>query len=128
MFTWYVMFHVPCFKFQEYMNRTRIHKRIRAKIKGTTKRPRLCVFRSHKHMYVQIIDDSLQKTICAASDGALGKGKHTKSERAKMVGTEIAKKAKSAGVESVVFDRGGFRYYGRVKHVAQAAREGGLLF
>lgn len=110
------------------MNRIRIHKKIRAKIRGTEERPRLCVFRSSKHMYAQIINDSAQRTICAASDGAFKKGKHAKLALAKMVGMEIAKKAKEAGVVSVVFDRGGFRYYGRVKQVADGAREGGLVF
>ncbi|MBI1755359.1 50S ribosomal protein L18 [Candidatus Azambacteria bacterium] len=110
------------------MNRTRIHKRIRAKIKGTKERPRLCVSRSSKHVYAQIIDDVTQATICGVSDTSFKKGKHTKSALAKMVGTEIAKKAKEAGIASVVFDRGGFRYYGRIKEVAEGARAGGLTF
>lgn len=110
------------------MNRIRIHKRIRAKVKGTNERPRLSVFRSGKHVYAQLIDDAKQVTLAAASDLSIKKGKHTKTELAKQVGTEIAKQAKAAGVSAVVFDRGGFPYQGRVRQVAEAAREGGLKF
>lgn len=109
------------------MNRKRIHKRIRAKIKGTAHAPRLAVFRSTKYMYAQLIDDAKAVTLCAATDAA-HKGKHTKSERAKKVGEEIATKAKKAGITKVVFDRGGFPYHGRIKEVAEGAREGGLIF
>lgn len=110
------------------MERTAIHKRIRAKISGTNERPRLCVFRSNQHIYAQLIDDEKGVTLLALSDAHIKKGKHTKSELAKMVGVELAKKAKGSGVESVVFDRGGFRYHGRVKQIADGAREGGLIF
>ncbi|OGD32148.1 50S ribosomal protein L18 [Candidatus Azambacteria bacterium RIFCSPHIGHO2_02_FULL_52_12] len=110
------------------MDRVSIHKRIRAKVAGTTKRPRLSVFRSNQHIYAQLIDDEKGETLSAVSDAHIKKGKHTKSELAKMVGMEIAKKAKAAGVDKVVFDRGGFRYHGRVRHVADGAREGGLAF
>lgn len=109
------------------MNRKRIHKRIRAKIQGTAATPRLAVFRSTKHMYAQLIDDAKAVTLFAASDAA-HKGKHTKSERAKKIGEEIAKKAKEAGITKAVFDRGGFPYHGRIKAVADGAREGGLIF
>ena len=109
------------------MNRKRIHKRIRSKIHGTAVAPRLAVFRSTKYMYAQLIDDAKEVTICAATDAAY-KGKDTKSERAKKVGEEIAKKAKEAGITKAVFDRGGFPYHGRVKAVADGAREGGLIF
>lgn len=78
-------------------------------------------------MYAQLIDDAKAVTLCAATDTA-HKGKHTKSERAKKVGEEIATKAKKAGITKVVFDRGGFPYHGRIKEVAEGAREGGLIF
>lgn len=109
------------------MNRKRIHKRIRAKIQGTATAPRLAVFRSTKYMYAQLIDDAKEVTLCSASDVA-HKGKHTKAERAKKVGEEIAKKAKEAGITKAVFDRGGFPYHGRIKEVAEGARAGGLIF
>jgi len=109
-------------------SRKRIHKRIRATVKGTKERPRLSVFRSHKHVYAQIIDDLKQETVCGLSDRSLKKGKHTKSDLAKMVGVEIAKKAKILGIKMVVFDRGGFRYHGRIRQVAEGAREEGLKF
>ncbi len=110
------------------MDRITIHKRIRARVTGMAQRPRLCVFRSNQHIYAQLIDDEKGSTLCAVSDAHIKKGKHTKSELAKMVGMEIAKKAKESGIDKVVFDRGGFRYHGRVRHVADGAREGGLAF
>ncbi|MEK7487922.1 MAG: 50S ribosomal protein L18 [Patescibacteria group bacterium] len=109
------------------MNRKRIHKRIRATIQGTAATPRLAVFRSSKYIYAQLIDDAKAVTLCAASDVG-HKGKHTKSEHAKKIGEEIAKKAKETGITKVVFDRGGFPYHGRIKAVADGAREGGLIF
>jgi len=109
------------------MNRERIHKKIRAKVKGVAAMPRLAVFRSSKYIYAQIIDDEKAATICAASDAAQVKAKKTKAERAREVGIEIAKQAKKAGIEKVVFDRGGFQYHGRIKEVAEGAREGGLV-
>lgn len=90
--------------------------------------PRLSVFRSSKHIYAQIIDDEKAATICAVSDAKEGKTKNTKVQRAHDVGVAIAKEAKKAGIEKVVFDRGGFRYHGRIKEVAEGAREGGLVF
>ncbi len=105
--------------------------RIRKKVSGTAERPRLAVFRSNTHIYAQVIDDTAGRTLVAASDleGALSDvAEATKSERAKRVGTLVAQRAKAAGVESVVFDRGGFAYHGRVAAAADAAREAGLEF
>ncbi len=104
----------------------RRHVKIRTKISGTSERPRLSVFKSNKFMYAQLIDDEAGKTIASASSIVAKKG--TKSDQAKEVGAHIATKAKAAKVSKVVFDRGGFAYKGRVKHVADAAREGGLIF
>ncbi len=112
--------------------RIRRHQRVRKKVAGTTARPRLNVFRSLNQIYAQIIDDDKGHTLASVSslDGAFGsklKGK-SKTEQARMVGEEIAKRAKKAGVKSVVFDRGGYRYHGRIRALAEAAREGGLEF
>lgn len=104
------------------------HKRIRAKVSGTALRPRLCVFRSGKHIYAQLVDDGKGKVLFSASDSALGKAKQTKVEKAREVGKLIAEKAKKAKMEKVVFDRGGYGYHGRIKAVAEGAREGGLKF
>lgn len=106
--------------------RTARHKRIRARVKGTADKPRLAVFKSNQGLYVQLIDDTAGKTL-AASDSRKAEGKK-QSERAVSVGKEIAEKAKKAGVETVVFDRGGFRYQGAIAALADAAREGGLKF
>ncbi|MGI8963491.1 MAG: 50S ribosomal protein L18 [Thermomicrobiales bacterium] len=114
-------------------NRERRHRRVRAKISGTTQRPRLNIFRSSAHMYAQLIDDTQSHTIVAASDledavrERAGDGAN-KSARAKAVGEVIAERARAAGVDAVLFDRGGFLYHGRVKAVADGAREGGLKF
>ncbi len=105
--------------------RTRRHVRVRAKVKGTAERPRLVVFRSLKHMSVQIVDDVMKKTIMTVTDAGLT-GK--KTEKSVEVGKRIAEKAKAAGITKVVFDRGGYQYHGRVKAVAEGAREGGLEF
>jgi len=105
----------------------RRHARIRAKISGTKDRPRLSVFRSNKYIYAQLIDDETGKTLVAASDIGIKETK-TKVERAKEVGNLIAKAAKVKKIETVVFDRGGFVYAGRVKSLADAARETGLVF
>jgi len=113
--------------------RERRHRRVRAKISGTTQRPRLNVFRSSAHIYAQVIDDTRSHTIVAASDleeavrERAGAGA-SKSARAKVVGEVIAERAKEAGLDAVLFDRGGFLYHGRVKAVADGAREGGLKF
>lgn len=105
--------------------------RIRKKVVGTSERPRLRVFKSNKHIYAQIIDDSLGKTIASMSTKSkeFEIGEETgKSGAAKVVGMKIAEKAKAAGVEAVVFDRGGYIYHGRVKALSEGAREGGLNF
>lgn len=109
--------------------RQRIRYRIRKKISGTTDRPRLAVYRSNKEIYAQIIDDQTGKTLAAASS-LKNKDAHkgSKTEQAAFVGKAIAEKAKSAGVEKVVFDRSGYLYHGRIKQLAEAAREGGLKF
>ena len=105
------------------------HKRVRKNISGTTERPRLSVFRSNKHMYAQIIDDTKGLTLCAASTLEAGfEGESGNAEAAKKVGLMIAKKAEEKGIKFVVFDRGGFIYHGRVKELAEGAREGGLEF
>ena len=112
--------------------RTRIHRRIRRKIDGTPDRPRLCVFRSLKHIYAQVIDDRHGTTVVSAStaDAALrppaGAGGNVAA--AKLVGKAIAERARAKGIETVVFDRGGYLYHGRVKALADAARENGLRF
>ena len=110
------------------MSRQTIHKRIRAKVKGNAERPRLAVFRSNAHIYAQLIDDEKGVIICAASDLGIKRGGQSKVEIAKAVGRDIAKKAKEKQVSAVVFDRGGFKYHGRVKAVADGAREAGLVF
>ena len=105
------------------------HKRVRTKISGTAERPRLSVFRSNKGIYVQVIDDVAAKTLVAAS--TLDKEVKTKAsniEAAKEVGELIAKRAIKAGIKTVVFDRGGYIYHGKVKALAEAAREAGLEF
>ena len=107
-------------------SRTRRHGRIRTQVVGNASRPRLSVFRSNKFIYAQLIDDATGVTLAAASDVKGTKGK--KTERAATVGTELAKAAKAKKIETVVFDRGGFLYAGRVKALAEAAREGGLKF
>lgn len=106
--------------------RFRRKAKIRAKLTGTSERPRLTVYKSLGNNYAQIIDDSTGKVIVAANDLKSKKG--TKTESAKQVGLEIAKAAKAAKVENVVFDRNGFLYHGRIKAIADGAREGGLQF
>ena len=112
--------------------RSRIHSRIRKKVAGTPARPRLAVFRSQSHIYAQVIDDDGGRTLAAAS--SLDEGLKTQHKRganiaaAKAVGSLIATRAKEKGIEAVVFDRGGFQYHGRIKALADAAREGGLKF
>ncbi|PWM72183.1 MAG: 50S ribosomal protein L18 [Bacillota bacterium] len=119
-------------KIDKNQDRKRRHKRVRGKVSGTAQSPRLCVYRSLNHIYAQVIDDTVGNTLAAASTldkelkGSL-EGK-TKNEQAKMVGELIAKKAVAKGVETVVFDRGGYLYTGRVQHLADGAREGGLKF
>lgn len=113
--------------FNKGERRRRIRYRIRKKIKGTTEKPRLSVFRSNQEIYVQVIDDVNGHTIASTSSKALGcKGSGT--EVAKEVGQAIAEKVKGAGIEDVVFDRSGYLYHGRIKALADGAREGGLKF
>ena len=109
--------------------RQRIKYRIKKTVSGTAQKPRLAVFRSNSEIYAQIIDDTKGVTLVAASsrDKDL-KASGTKTERAKQVGEAIAKKALAAGIETVSFDRGGYLYHGRVKSLAEGAREGGLKF
>ncbi len=109
-------------------NRRRIHLRVRKKISGTPERPRLSVYRSNQEIYCQVIDDTQGHTLAAASSLELNGTKATKTEKARRVGQLIAEKAKANGVEKVVFDRGGYLYHGRVKALAEGAREGGLVF
>ncbi|MEP0132447.1 MAG: 50S ribosomal protein L18 [Eudoraea sp.] len=110
--------------------RERIRRRIRKVSFGTAERPRLSVFRSNKEIYAQIIDDNNGTTLVAASsrDKELSKSKGTKTEIANLVGKAVAEKAKKAGIEAVAFDRGGNLYHGRVKSLAEGAREAGLKF
>ena len=110
--------------------RTRLRYRIRKTVSGTDKRPRLAVFRSNKEIYAQLIDDVSGKTITAASsrDKDINASKVNKTEAAKLVGKVIAERAVKAGVDAVSFDRGGYLYHGRVKSLAEGAREGGLKF
>lgn len=110
--------------------RQNIRYRIRRKIAGTAQKPRLSVFRSNKDIYAQLIDDDNGVTLAAASsrDKDIAAQSGNKSEKSKMVGEAIARKAKDLGLEFVVFDRGGYLYHGRVKSLADGAREGGLVF
>ena len=111
------------------LERVRRHKRVRTKISGTAECPRLCVYRSNTNLYVQVIDDDKQTTLVSAStlDKEI-KTKKANKEAAKELGTLIAKRAKEKGIETVVYDRGGYIYHGVVKELAEAAREGGLKF
>jgi large subunit ribosomal protein L18 len=108
--------------------RERRHRRVRGKIFGTAERPRLVVFRSNRGIEAQLIDDLDAKTLAAASWLQLRSAKGTKTAQAAEVGKLLAQNAKKAGIETVVFDRGGYLYHGRVKALADAAREGGLKF
>jgi large subunit ribosomal protein L18 len=111
-------------------NRRAVHVRIRKKVRGTAVRPRLAVFRSLNHIYVQVIDDNAGATLCSAS--TVEKASEVKSggnvEAAKAIGRLIAERAKEKGITNVVFDRGGYLYHGRVKSLAESAREAGLQF
>jgi large subunit ribosomal protein L18 len=115
--------------FSKEARRAKIRTGIRAKIKGTTERPRLSVFRSNNQIYAQIIDDSRGVTLVAASSSTMKEAvKVAKLDQARLVGQAIAERAKAAGIDAVVFDRGGYLYHGRVKSLAEAAREAGLKF
>ena len=109
------------------VGRVKRHRRVRVHVRGTKERPRLAVFRSLNHLYVQLIDDGAGRTMAAASTVEL-KSKGNGVAHAAEVGKAIAAKAKAAGVSAVVFDRGGFLYHGRIKALADAAREAGLQF
>jgi large subunit ribosomal protein L18 len=108
--------------------RIRRHRRIRGKVAGTAERPRLAVFRSNKGIFAQLVDDESGRTLASASWTALGKGDGSKTEQATEVGKALAAAAKAAGIERAVFDRGGYLFHGRVKALAEGAREGGLQF
>jgi large subunit ribosomal protein L18 len=112
--------------------RIRRHSRLRKRVEGSVERPRLSVFRSNIHIYAQVIDDTTGRTLVAAStkDRTLAASLtgQTKTERAKAVGTLLGERAKEVGISKVVFDRGGYKYHGRVKALAEAAREAGLNF
>jgi large subunit ribosomal protein L18 len=105
----------------------RRHRRVRKKVSGSSDRPRLAVYRSNKHIYAQLIDDVAGRTLVASSTTTSG-DEGAPKERAKSVGLDLATKAKAAGVTKVTFDRGGFKYHGRIQAVAEGAREGGLEF
>jgi len=107
--------------------RLRRHRRVRRRVTGTAERPRLAVFRSNRQIYAQLIDDRAGRTLASASSPA-SKGDGDKKAAASRVGAELASRAKAAGITSVVFDRGGYQYQGRVRALAEAAREGGLDF
>ncbi len=123
---------VPARKLSRDAHRRRIHRRMRQSMAGSEQRPRLCVFRSIKHIRVQVIDDLKGHTIAAASSLDADVKKQIKGggniASAKVVGKIIAERARAAGVEYVVFDRGGYQYHGRVQALAEAAREAGLKF
>lgn len=108
------------------IGKDRRHNRIRAKVAGTAARPRLSVYKSNRYLHAQLIDDAAGKTLVAGSTKEMPKEK--KMDGAKWLGGELAKRAKGKGIETVVFDRGGFRYTGRVAALAEAARSGGLKF
>ena len=109
--------------------RIKRHKRVRAKISGTPERPRLCVFRSEKHIYAQIIDDVNGNTLVSASSVEKDfEGLGSNKTAARTVGKTVAERAKAKGIDTVVFDRGGYVYHGRVQELAEGAREGGLEF
>ncbi len=126
------MASVPVRKLSKDAQRRRVHSRVRMRVEGTPERPRLCVYRSVGHIYTQVIDDRSGRTLASASsvDKETKKGHKGGGNiaAAKNVGKVIAQRAKSAGISKVVFDRGGYKYHGRVKALADAAREAGLEF
>ena len=126
------MASVPVRRLSRSAARRRVHQRVRLKVAGTPERPRLCVYRSIDHIYAQVIDDRVGKTLVSASSSDKETKKGLKGggnvAAAKVVGKTIAQRAKAAGIEKVVFDRGGYKYHGRVKALADAAREAGLKF
>ena len=106
------------------------HRRVRSKIIGTAERPRVSVFKSNKHIFVQLIDDEASKTILSSKIISVQKSKikGSKTDKAMKIGEMIAEKAREAGIKEVVFDRGGFKYHGRIKAVAESLRKGGIKF
>ena len=122
----------PVRKLSRNAHRQRIHLRVRTRVTGTPERPRLCVYRSNGHIYAQVVDDRSGRTLAAASSLDKESRKDLKSgsnvEAAKVIGKSIAERARAAGIEQVVFDRGGYMYHGRVQALAAAAREAGLKF
>lgn len=126
------MASVPVRKLSKDEQRRRVHSRVRQRVTGTPERPRLCVYRSLGHIYAQVIDDRNGRTLVSASSVDKESKKNLKGggniASAKAVGKFIADRAKAAGVSKVVFDRGGYKYHGRVKALADAAREAGLQF
>lgn len=114
--------------FSKIARRNKIKKSIRARVSGVAERPRMTVFRSNKQIYVQLVDDKEGKTLASASSKALTDAKGTKCEIAAEVGKAIAAAAQAKGISEVVFDRNGYLYHGRVKQLAEAAREAGLKF
>jgi len=123
---------VPVRKLSRNAHRQRVHRRVRTRVEGTPERPRLCVFRSLGHIYAQVIDDRTGRTLASASSLDKEVRKQMKGggnvAAAKVVGKAVAERAQKAGVQLVVFDRGGYKYHGRVKALADAAREAGLKF
>jgi large subunit ribosomal protein L18 len=123
---------VPVRRLSRDLKRQRVHQRVRMTVSGTAERPRLCVYRSLDHIYAQVIDDRAGKTLISASSADKDTKKNLKGggnvAAAKVVGKTVAERAKAAGVSKVVFDRGGYKYHGRVKALADAAREAGLQF
>ena len=126
------MASVPVRKLSKDAHRRRVHARVRTRVTGTPERPRFCVYRSLGHIYTQIIDDRTGRTIVSASSMDKETKKNLKGggniASAKAVGKSIAERAKAVGVSKIVFDRGGYKYHGRVKALADAAREAGLQF
>ncbi len=119
-------------KLSKNLHRLRVHERVRQRVEGSTERPRLCVYRSLGHIYAQLIDDRTGRTLVSASSVDKETKKNMKGggniAAAKVIGKAVAERAKAAGVLKVVFDRGGYKYHGRVKALADAAREAGLQF
>jgi large subunit ribosomal protein L18 len=123
---------VPVRKLSRDLHRQRIHLRVRMRVNGTPERPRLCVYRSNGHIYAQVIDDRNGRTLVSASSIDKEMRKEMKNGNnlaaAKVIGKKVAERARAAGIEQVVFDRGGYMYHGRVEALAAAAREAGLKF
>jgi large subunit ribosomal protein L18 len=115
---------------KKQLNKQRRHRRVRANVVGTKERPRASVFKSNRHIFVQFIDDKAGKTLVSSKiiSNQKSKIKGTKSEKAEKIGEMLAEKAKEAGINEVVFDRGGFKYHGRIKAVAEGLRKGGIKF